>query len=59
MKICDGQSVHEHCLIMIKALEELEKLEISMDNELQIDLILQSLTDSYVQFIVNYYMNKI
>ena len=48
VKIHDGQSVHEHCLTMIKDLEKLEKLRISMDKKLQIDLILQSLTNSYV-----------
>ena len=31
----------------------------NMDKELQVDLILQSLSDSYGQFIMNYYMNKI
>ena len=29
------------------------------DKELQVDLILQSLPDSYGQFIMNYHMNKI
>ena len=29
-----------------------------MDKGLQVDLILQSLSDSYGQFIMNYYMNK-
>ena len=47
MKMHDGQSIHYHCLTMIKDLEELEKLGMSMDKILQIDLILQSLTDSY------------
>nr|XP_029121228.1 uncharacterized protein LOC114914360 [Elaeis guineensis] len=59
MKMHEEQSVHDYCLIMIKDLEELEKLDISIDKELQIDLILQSLIDSYGQFIVNFYMNKI
>ena len=59
MKMHDGQSVYDHCLTMIKDLEELEKLSTFMDKELQIDLILQSLTDSYAQFIINYHMNKI
>ena len=58
-KMREGQSVHDHCLTMIKDLEELEKLGMSMHKELQIDLILQSLPDSFGQFIVNYHMNKI
>ena len=55
----DGQSVYDHCLTMIKDLEELEKLDMSMDKDLQVDLILQSLTYSYGQFVVNSYINKI
>ena len=31
----------------------------NMDKELRVDLILQSLSDSYGQFIMNYYINKI
>ena len=34
VKMHDGQSVHNHYLTMIKNLEELEKLSISMDKEL-------------------------
>ena len=44
---------------MIKDLKELEKLNMTMQEELQVDLILQSLTSLYGQFIVNYHMNKI
>ncbi|XP_020081118.1 uncharacterized protein LOC109704754 [Ananas comosus] len=58
-KMHEGQSVHDHCLTMIKDLEELKKLDVKIDKELQVDLILQSLSVSYGQFIVNYYMNKI
>ena len=42
---------------MIKDLE-LEKLGITMHKELQVDLILQSLTSLYGHFIVNYHMYK-
>ena len=31
----------------------------NMDKKLHVDLILQSLPDSYGQFIINYHMNKI
>ena len=55
----DGQSVNDHYLTMIKDIEEPQKLEINIDKELQVDLILQSLLDSYGQFIMNYHMNKI
>ena len=43
----DGQSVNDHCLTMIKDIEELQKLGMNMDKELQADLILQSLPNSY------------
>ena len=59
MKIRDGQSVNDHYLTMIKDIEELQKLGLNMDKELQVDLIFQSFFDSYGQFIMNYYMNKI
>ena len=54
----EGQSVHDHGLTMIKDLEKLEKLGMTMHKELQTDLIPQSLPASYEQFIVNYHMNK-
>ena len=59
MKMHDGQSVNDHCLTMIKGIEELQKLEMNMDKKLQVNLILQSLSDLYGWFIMNYHMNKI
>ena len=56
MKMHEGQSVYEHCLIMIK---NLEKLELTMQKKLQVDLIQQFLTSSYSQFIINFHMNKL
>ena len=46
-KIHDGQSIHDHCLTMIKDLEEFKKLEMTMHKKLQVDLILQFLPSSY------------
>ena len=40
VKICDGQSINDHCLTMIKDIEELQKLRMNMDKKLQVDLIL-------------------
>ena len=54
----DGQSVQDHCLSMIKDLEELEKLDVILDRDFQIDVILQSLSDAYGQFIMNFHMHK-
>ena len=47
IKMRKGQSVHDHCMIMIKDLKELEKLGLNMQRELKVDLILQSLTSSF------------
>ena len=44
---------------MIKDLEELEKLELNIPKELQVDLNLQSFTSLCSQFIINFYMNKL
>ena len=46
-------------MTIIKDLEELEKFGHTMQKELKVDLIFQSLTSSYRQFIVNYHMNKL
>ena len=55
----DGQLVQDHCLMMIKDLEVLEKLDVKLDQDLQINIILQSLTNAYRQFIMNYHMHKL
>ena len=57
--MCDGQSVQDHYLMIIKDLEELEKLGVRFDLDLQNDIILQSLTDAFGQFIMNYHMHKL
>ena len=46
-------------MIVIKDNEELRKLGLDMQKELPMDLILQSLTSSYSQFIINFFMNKL
>ena len=58
-KMSDGQSINDHCLTIIKNIEELQKFGMNMDKKLQVDLILQSLSDSYGLFFMNYHMNKI
>ncbi|XP_052197321.1 uncharacterized protein LOC127804490 [Diospyros lotus] len=58
-KISLGGSVGEHVLKMISLLEKLKGLGDELNPHLQIDLILQSLPDSYGNFISNFYMNKI
>ena len=59
LKIHEGQSVYEHYITVIKDIEELGKLGHDMQKELQMNLILQFLTSSYSQFIINFHMNKL
>ncbi|XP_039143941.1 uncharacterized protein LOC120281073 [Dioscorea cayenensis subsp. rotundata] len=58
-KMSEGGEVGEHVLKMISMIERLEALDFSMDYNLQVDLIFQSLLDSFSQFIVNFNMNDI
>jgi len=58
-KITEGYSVNTHVLKMISYIEKLDQLGFVMDHELSIELILQSLPQSFSQFIMNYQMNKL
>ena len=46
-------------MTVIKDIKELGKLGLDLQKKLQMDLILQSLTSSYSQFIMNFHMNKL
>ena len=50
--------VRDHVLKMIGLLNELEIFGAEIDGEFQVDIILQSLPDSYKQFCLNYNMNN-
>ena len=58
-KMPEGSDVGTHVQRMIRLIEQLENLEFYMDFNLHLDLILQSLPESFSQFIVNFHMNKI
>ena len=58
-KMKEGEDVEVHVNSMIKAIEELESLDFTMDSHLQLDMILQSLPESFRQTIANFHMNKI
>ncbi|XP_057999320.1 uncharacterized protein LOC131178379 [Hevea brasiliensis] len=58
MKIHEGQDVGEHVHTLIQLIEQLEALDFSMDFSLQMDLILQSLPESFRSFITNFHMTK-
>ena len=57
-KMAKGSSVREHCLTMISNLNTLEVLGANIDGESQVDMILQSLPESFKEFKLNYNMNK-
>ena len=52
-----GTPVSSHVIRMIDMIERLEKYGIHLHSWIQQDLILQSLPDTFSQFIVNYHMN--
>ena len=55
----EGSSAVQHGLKMNGYIEQLANLGVLMDHELNINLILQSLPDSYASLVLNYQMNKI
>src|ERR1044072_3703464 len=58
-KLAEGSQVGPHVLKMIGYIENLERLGFPLGQEFAVDLILQSLPDSYSQFVMNYNMNEI
>ena len=56
--MAEGSSVREHCLTMIFNLNTLEVLGANIDGESQVDMILQSLPESFKEFKLNYNMKK-
>ena len=58
-RMVEGTSAMQHGLKMNGSIERLASLGFVMDAELSVDLILQSLPDSYASFVLNYQMNKI
>ena len=57
-KMAEGSSVREHCLTMVSNLNTLEVLGADIDGVSQMDMILQSLPESFKEFRLNYNMNK-
>ncbi|XP_045791726.1 uncharacterized protein LOC123886456 [Trifolium pratense] len=56
-KLSEGNPVGPHVLKMIGYVENLERLGLPLERELAIDLILQSLPESFSQFVMNFLMN--
>ena len=57
-KMAEGTSVSAHVLKMKGYIEHLDRLGFPLSQELATDLILNSLPDSYGQFVMNYNMNE-
>ncbi|KAK9008737.1 hypothetical protein V6N11_075620 [Hibiscus sabdariffa] len=58
-KMSEGSPVGAHVIKMMGYIQTLEKLGFALNDELAIDVILQSLPDSFSQFILNFNMNEI
>ena len=57
-KMAKGTLVRDHYLKMISNLNTLEVLGADIDGESQVDMILQSLLELFMEFRLNYNMNK-
>ncbi|XP_021298772.1 uncharacterized protein LOC110427542 [Herrania umbratica] len=57
--MAECSSIRPHVLKMIELIERLGQLGLAMDHELSIDLVLQSLLDSFSQFMLNFHMNRL
>ncbi|KAL4283175.1 hypothetical protein GQ457_16G020370 [Hibiscus cannabinus] len=55
-KMSEGSPVGAHVIKMMSYIQTLEKLGFALNDELAIDVVLQSLSDSFSQFILNFNM---
>ncbi|KAK9036819.1 hypothetical protein V6N11_021746 [Hibiscus sabdariffa] len=58
-KMSEGSPVGVHVIKMMGYIQTLEKMGFALNDELAIDVVLQSLLDSFSQFILNFNMNEI
>ncbi|KAK9044580.1 hypothetical protein V6N11_058478 [Hibiscus sabdariffa] len=58
-KMSEGSPVGAHVIKMMGYIQVLEKLGFALNDELATDVILQSLPDSFNQFVMNFNMNEI
>ncbi|XP_075086277.1 uncharacterized protein LOC142168988 [Nicotiana tabacum] len=57
-KMVESSSVRDHVLKIMSVLNKLEVLGANIDKDTQVEMILQTLPDSFQQFRQNYNMNK-
>ena len=58
-RMTEGTPVQNHVLKMIEWIEKLTRLGMVLQDNLCVDLMLQSLLDFFSQFIINFNMNKL
>ncbi|XP_009799032.2 uncharacterized protein LOC107768834 [Nicotiana tabacum] len=58
IKMAEGSSIIDHVLKIMDLLNELEVLEAVIYKKSQVEMVLQTLPDSFQQFLLNYNMNK-
>ncbi|KAK8597087.1 hypothetical protein V6N12_065563 [Hibiscus sabdariffa] len=58
-KMSEGSPVGAHVIKMMGYIQTLEKLGFALNDELAVDVVLQSLSDSFNQFVLNFNMNEI
>ncbi|KAK8640436.1 hypothetical protein V6N13_008190 [Hibiscus sabdariffa] len=58
-KMSEGSLVGAHVIKMMGYIQTLEKLGFALNDELAVDVVLQSLLDSFNQFVLNFNMNEI
>ncbi|KAK4380943.1 hypothetical protein Sango_3017100 [Sesamum angolense] len=58
-KTAEGSSVQSHGVKMLFLVEKLEDLKVGFNNDMYIDVFLQSLPPSYDPFTINYNMNRL
>ncbi|KAK8593312.1 hypothetical protein V6N12_045395 [Hibiscus sabdariffa] len=58
-KMSEGSPVGAHVIKMMGYIQTLDKLVFALKNELATDVILQSLSDSFKPFVLNFNMNEI
>ncbi|KAK8574325.1 hypothetical protein V6N13_016126 [Hibiscus sabdariffa] len=58
-KMSEGSPVGAQVIKMMGYIQTLEKLGFALNDELAIDVVLQSLSDSFNQFLLNFNMNEI
>nr|XP_048332846.1 uncharacterized protein LOC125423232 [Ziziphus jujuba var. spinosa] len=54
-----GESVWDHCLKMMAHISIVEVIGATLEQEMKIDMILESLPNRFSQFKMNYNMNKL